>query len=277
MEKLRKGKYMNKILWLDTETTGLSPKKHGLREVAYIAIIDGQIVQKDVLFIDPFSYKKEVEISQEALDISSKTIDEFKTYPDSAFSFDKFSTLFEYVDKEVKEDCWILAGYNINFDIGFLKDWFWDNGCGKDFYKIFHYKADDVFPLVTKLNRQGLINTENDKLGTVCEYFDIKIDAHNALSDIEATKELDEILTSKYFKKVPTLREIEYAIRDSFVSLGRELGKGDWRFTTKIFSEQNSKHFYLILHENGKSKTIESFHASNEDILFNTVYEYFKG
>lgn len=37
---------MKKILWLDTETTGLNPKIHGLREFAFIIEIDGIEVEK---------------------------------------------------------------------------------------------------------------------------------------------------------------------------------------------------------------------------------------
>lgn len=60
-----------KILWLDVETTGLNPKKHGLREIAYILVIDNEIVKKDVLQIDPRTYKhKMIEIDNKALELS---------------------------------------------------------------------------------------------------------------------------------------------------------------------------------------------------------------
>jgi hypothetical protein len=67
--------------------------------------------------------------------------------------------------------------------------------------QLFHYKNLDVFPLVITLKHLGLIDTIDDKLKTICEYFDIKIDAHKAISDIEATKKLYEIIVNKFIKK----------------------------------------------------------------------------
>ena len=40
------------------------------------------------------------------------------------------------------------------------------------------------------LEYKKLIILESHKLVDVCKYFDIKIDAHDALSDIKATREL---------------------------------------------------------------------------------------
>ncbi len=49
----------------------------------------------------------------------------------------------------------------------------------------------DVFIQVKKGRYMGRIKTENLKLGTVCKSFDVSLDnAHNALADIKATREL---------------------------------------------------------------------------------------
>lgn len=47
---------MKKVLWIDTETTGLNPKVHGLREVAFIVEVDGVEKEKGVFKINPFTY-----------------------------------------------------------------------------------------------------------------------------------------------------------------------------------------------------------------------------
>lgn len=273
---------MKKILWLDTETTGLSPKKHGLREVAFIAIVDDEIVGKEVLFINPSTYKKDVEYDPKALEISGKTIKELQSpnYIKSEHQFEDFGEFVsDFVDLEDKNDYWTLAGYNINFDIGFLKDWFFDNNAGKDFYKIFHYKSIDVFPLAITLNNLKIIDTKDDKLKTMCEYFDIKINAHNALSDIEATKKLYELIADKYFKKVPTLREIESAIKDWYIRKGYKKGKGNWRFSLHMHSKQNKKRLDVLefINYEGCGKNIKHFENENADELFKEAYTYFKG
>ena len=204
---------MNKILWIDTKTTGLNPTKHGLRELAYILIIDGQVIKKDVLQIDTRTYKTYVEIDDKALELSNVTIEDFDNFDDSAYAFDKFSTLLEYVDKEDKNDYFTLAGFNVKFDNDFLREWFYDNDEGAEFKNYFHYKVIDVFALVIPLKHLGFIDTENDKLKTVCEYFNIPIDAHNALSDIEATKNLYELISDRFINDKEVFKQKEFDYR----------------------------------------------------------------
>ena len=194
---------MKKILWLDTETTGLNPKIHGLREVAFIIEIDGNEVEKGVFKINPFSYTtKNVEIDDYALSISNVTVSELLTYDRSSYCFKEFmNILSRYVNVNDKNDVFMIAGYNVSFDVGFIKDWFREMGLSDSYKDLFHYKNLDVFPLVITLKHLGLIDTENDKLETICKYFDISIDAHNSLSDIEATKKLYEAIVDKFIVK----------------------------------------------------------------------------
>lgn len=212
---------MNKILWLDVETTGLNPKKHGLRELAYILVVDGQVVEKDVLQIDPKTYKKEIEIDNKALELSNITVDDFEDYGDSSYHFDYFR---EILDKYFKDGKFVLAGFNVKFDNDFLREWFYDNDAGAEFKDYFHYKVIDVFPLVVTLKHLELIDTENDKLKTACEYFNIPIDAHNALSDIEATKNLYELISDRFINDKEVFKQKEFHYRtqcQNLVSAGR--------------------------------------------------------
>ena len=66
---------MSKILWIDTETTGLSAKDNGLTEVACIVEIDGVIKDKLLVKINPFTYSKNVVVEDEALKLTNKSID----------------------------------------------------------------------------------------------------------------------------------------------------------------------------------------------------------
>ncbi len=268
-----------KILWLDTETTGLNPKRHGLREIGYILVVDGQVVKKDVLQIDPRTYKtKIVEIDNQALELSNVTIEDFDNYDDSAFAFDRFSPILEFIDKEDKNDYFTLAGFNVKFDNDFLREWFYDNDAGADFKNYFHYKVIDVFPLVITLKHLGLIDTVDDKLKTVCEYFDIPIDAHNAISDIEATKELYELIADRFIndKEVFNQKEFEYrtkcqnlvsagrveadnipdrlaelekVILDYYLDKGYQVGVGGWGFNVEIESNYKSKQLIVYFRE----------------------------
>ena len=194
---------MKKVLWLDVETTGLDCRKHGLREVGFIIEIDGVEVDKGVFKINPFTYTtKDVEIDDYALEISKVSIEDLESYDRVSYCFKELmNKLVKYVNVNDKNDCFVIAGYNTAFDIGFIKEWFKEMGLQDSYKDLFHYKSLDVFSIVFALRHIGLNSAENDKLETMCNYFDIEIEAHNALSDIEATKKLYELICEKFILK----------------------------------------------------------------------------
>ena len=194
---------MKKVLWLDVETTGLDCRKHGLREVGFIIEIDGAEVDKGVFRINPFTYTtRDVEIDDYALEISKVSIEDLESYDSSSYCFKELmKKLVKYVNVNDKNDCFVIAGYNTAFDIGFIKEWFKEMGLLDSYKDLFHYKSLDVFSIVFALRHIGLNSAENDKLETICNYFGIEIDAHNALSDIEATKKLYELICEKFILK----------------------------------------------------------------------------
>jgi len=189
---------MSKVIWIDTETTGLDAGVHALVEIGFIIEVDGVEVEKFAFTLNPYSYNREIEINSKALEINGKTIEELKLFDDSKRCFDWFMiVLGKHIDKFDKKDKYVIKGYNVEFDIGFIKDWFLDNGY-EHFGSWFSYKEVDVFALVKVLKDQNVFETENDKLLTLCKHFDIELNAHNALDDIVATKKLYTILTNKY-------------------------------------------------------------------------------
>ena len=190
---------MSKILWVDTETTGLSAKDNGLTEVACIVEIDGVIKDKLLVKINPFTYSKNVAVEDEALKLTNKSTDILKTYGDSLDEFSSFIQLLDkYIDKFDKNDKFQVAGYNVSFDIEFIRAWFKDNN--NSYYgSYFTYKDIDVFAMVKHFKLLKLIGaTDNDQLKTICEFFAIPLQAHNALDDIVATKELYKQLVDRY-------------------------------------------------------------------------------
>ena len=194
---------MKKVLWLDVETTGLDCRKHGLREVGFIIEIDGVEVDKGVFRINPFTYTtRDVVIDDYALEISKVSIEDLESYDSSSYCFKELmKKLVKYVNVNDKNDCFVIAGYNTAFDIGFIKEWFKEMGLQDSYKDLFHYKSLDVFSIVFALRHIGLNSAENDKLETMCNYFGIEIEAHNALSDIEATKKLYELICEKFILK----------------------------------------------------------------------------
>jgi len=186
-----------KVFWFDVETTGLDPEQQDIIQLAFMIEIDDKIVEQHDMLMQPFNYNT---ISQEALDVHGRTIEEIKTYPDPHKTYtDLISILEKYVDRYNKEDKFNHACYNSRFDLEFLKQFFIKN---KDQYfgSWFNYKAIDPLSLLHILDGIGKISLTNYKLETVCKHFNIPLDAHDALSDITATRDLTKHICSNYFK-----------------------------------------------------------------------------
>lgn len=88
-----------------------------------------------------------------------------------------------------------------------------------DFKDYFHYKVIDVFFSYLPLKHLGFIDTVDDKLKTVCEYFNIPIDAHNALSDIEATKNLYELISDRFINDKEVFKQKEFDYRTKYQNI----------------------------------------------------------
>jgi DNA polymerase III alpha subunit (gram-positive type) len=196
MEKQKGMKTMSKkILWIDTETTGLDASVHALREIAILVEINDKIVYQSKIELNPFTYNRPVLYDEYALGISGKTMTEIKEYPDSKRQFEIFlREISKWLDVTDKDDKFMIAGFNTAFDIGFLVEWFKDNN-NIFFDAYFGYAHLDVLAYSRMLAHNGFFETDSHKLTTLCKHFNIKIQAHQALSDIGATYELNKRLS----------------------------------------------------------------------------------
>ena len=188
----------NKVFWFDVETTGLDPIKQDIIQLAFLIEIDGDIIEGQNLLMQPFDYNA---INQEALDVHGRTIKEIKTYPDPRIVYTELIAILEkYVDRYNPLDKFHPAGYNSRFDLDFLRHFFIKN---EDVYfgSWFNYKAIDPLSLLHLLDGIGCVSLDNYRLETVCKHFNIPLKAHDALSDIHATRDLANFICSKYIKK----------------------------------------------------------------------------
>lgn len=178
---------MRKVLWFDVETTGTDPKIHDIIQLAFIIEIDGKVKAKHDFNVQPFDYNN---IEQEALDINKITIKEIKTFQKPLDLYIELKKIFsEYIDRYDKGDKFYPAGYNVGFDLEFLAQFFIKNE-DSFFGSWVNWRRLDPLSLLYILDFKGIISLENYKLETACNYFGIKIKAHNAMADIIATKEL---------------------------------------------------------------------------------------
>lgn len=200
---------MKKILWLDVETTGLDAQKHGLIQLAMLMDIDGKIVDEISLDIQPFA--KDMmsigidDIANIPTDISwaesQDTYEDCRTPTGITFAdiigfihpYEAMGKIISFLDKHIakfeKSDKAYLGGYNIRFDLEFLSSF-----CKKAKFaylgSYLNWKCLDPLYKLWQMDYEGEIALENYKLETACNDFNISISAHNAMSDIKATREL---------------------------------------------------------------------------------------
>jgi DNA polymerase-3 subunit epsilon len=177
-----------KILYFDVETTGIDPKLNDIVQLSGIIEIDGVEKERFNLNAQPKNYDS---INPEALEVTGLTLEQIKSYPPPVATLKRFCEILgRYVDKYNKNDKFYPAGYNVRFDLDFLQQFFLKNGekYGSGTWQ--NWQAIDGLPICHFLAYKGILKLENYKLSTVCKHFDIEIQAHDALSDIEATRNL---------------------------------------------------------------------------------------
>lgn len=195
------GDNMKKILWFDTETTGLDPNRNGLIQLATLMDIDGESIDACCLEFQPFQ--------KDYIDLDDKTPNQWFTYDlgsnetlpvvnitaQTLFSYPLPSTakinafLQKHISKFDKHDKAYIGGYNVPFDRAFLSKFY--EKCGDKYLGSYiNWKQIDVLSMLYLADFHGKIRLENYKLKTACEYFGIELEAHNPMSDIKATREI---------------------------------------------------------------------------------------
>lgn len=189
---------IKKILFLDTETTGLSSFKNDIHQIAGLVVIDGKVEEEFNLNVKPFSFEN---IEPEALKVSGVTVEKLKTYPDPKNAYLVLIKMLEkYCDKYDKTDKFYLAGQNVAFDADMLKGFF--RKCGDKYYgSWFNYDYIDLRSFTAILKFAGLLDVDNLKLETVAKYLGVKYSAHDALADIKCTRTCFMRLISIFLKQ----------------------------------------------------------------------------
>ncbi len=181
---------MNKIIFIDTETGGVNPEKAALIQLSGIIRIDKKDVEKFNFFIKPFENS---EVNEKALEVQGRTLEELKTdkYVEEKEVYKQFVNLLDkYIDKYDRTDKFIVAGYNVRFDVDILKAFFQRHGNNFLFSYLDSSMLDPLYSIRLLQIAEILPVLENNKLETWCKHFGIELKAHDSLEDIEATKKL---------------------------------------------------------------------------------------
>lgn len=187
---------MAKIFYFDVETTGLSPVKNSIHQLAGIIEIDGQVT-------DEFNIKMQpVEMDQLPEDyvtpVGGITKADFRTYGTQEEGYKLLmSKLNTSIDRFDRQDKFFISGYNCqNFDMNFLRKLF-DNHQNSFIPAYFWSSSLDVMVLAANALIETRKTMPNFKLETVAKQFGIEIQGkgfHDAMSDIRATREIYQIL-----------------------------------------------------------------------------------
>ena len=181
---------MNKIIFIDTETGGVNPEKAALIQLSGIIRIDKKDVEKFNFYIKPFENS---EVNEKALEVQGRTLEELKTdkYVEEKEVYKQFIKLLDkYIDKYDRTDKFIVAGYNVRFDVDILKAFFQRHGNNFLFSYLDSSMLDPLYSIRLLQIAEILPVLENNKLETWCKHFGIELRAHDSLEDIEATKKL---------------------------------------------------------------------------------------
>jgi DNA polymerase III epsilon subunit-like protein len=86
-----------KIIYIDTETTGLDKVRNGLTELACIVEINGVEVARQLLQINTHTYNRDIVFDDEALTLTGKTRAEIASYRNSDEMFEVFIKFFRSI------------------------------------------------------------------------------------------------------------------------------------------------------------------------------------
>lgn len=190
---MSKKKNLKKLLWLDTETTGLDAKKHGVIHIAALYEEAAIPYYENAPFVfNELSNAMGCKIDKEALRINGHKKKKIKKYPNSGETFNHFIDFLDHrVDKFDKEDKITIMGYNVKFDLEMLHAW-----AKRESYdylgSYLDWRVVDVLVLARNEWLMGRMPSDpvDFKLGTICEVYGIKPPNHDALDDIKATRKL---------------------------------------------------------------------------------------
>lgn len=192
--------HVNRILWVDTETTGTDPTKHGILQIAAIVEVNGKVTDKIDIKMQPVKGKL---INGKALEVHGYNLDTIKTFQEPQLAFNTFYG-FLHKNNPVKSRTtrYIMGGKNLKFDLDFINQWFKDiTGGPYAFWDYLQFKGFDVSHTLDAMMFAGILPVNDTKLGTVCAHYGIDIKAHDAMSDIEATRELTHLIYGKFFSQ----------------------------------------------------------------------------
>lgn len=189
---------MSKIIWVDVETNGLYPGENYILEIA--ALYEERGIEKSRKIFHRFC---KPDIKPDDWDepvMNGKTVTEHtgiswefleeKGLSPSEFSTEFISFLSTHIQSRVVSDKAVFAAYNANFDNQFVRRLF--NPDKKQYFGSYFFSCSlDIMTTVALALHKGVLpQLQNYKNATLADHFGIEIQAHSAISDIKASRQI---------------------------------------------------------------------------------------
>lgn len=188
---------MTKILFFDTETTGLDPKVNGMHQLAGEIVINDEVVDRFEFKINPF---KGCVVNREALAVSNTSSLDFLRYnKEFQVSFMLSDLLNRHLDYKNQQDKFFLAGWRApEFDVKFLQAFFERNYLLKGVFDSYFWSNPiDVKTLATQYLIEKRPKMPHFHLVDVAKYIGVEIDEsklHSAAYDAYLCRRVYETL-----------------------------------------------------------------------------------
>lgn len=189
-----------RIVWIDTETTGLEITDSSVFMLAAIVTENDVVLCEKTFFLNPLSEK--IKYHESAGAIHGYSEDDIKSFPAEAVAVADIAGFLDRAKKlwrkdDSRSEKLVIAGYNVTFDIKHLQALFERNGIKLEDY--FSGVIADVYVQVQKaMGNSALPVLKNKKLVTVADYLNVDLkNAHDAMADIKATREVAKELYQK--------------------------------------------------------------------------------
>ncbi|MDR1787153.1 MAG: 3'-5' exonuclease [Treponema sp.] len=188
-----------RLFWVDTETTGFDSRNHFAFQIAYLIEENGSVLAQRSLEMRPDHCGPygPFEFSKRAEEVHGWTRERILGLPPESERYPELlADLAEFGQNRLT-----VAGYNVEFDIRFLKGLFYRNKaadskhvCG-DYYRYFDGLPFDVLQFAQGCRIAGLLPLPSLRLETICAHFGLDLfGAHSAMKDILNTKAVFEKL-----------------------------------------------------------------------------------
>ena len=185
-------------LWIDTETTGTNEQRDSIVQLSCIVRVNNKEVERHKWDIKPYKING---MDPGAAAVNGITQEMCEAYPDQKIAFTEFIEMCDRLELGPDNKAY-FCGYNSNFDLQMVKQWFQHNRRFDLWSKIYTPDMDvmrmAILPFAVMKVREHM---PNFKLSTVYEtLFNESLEgAHDSMADIVGTLRIYDALIEKYF------------------------------------------------------------------------------